>query len=48
MTRSPSGDHLLCLGCQRIIILPRKERKEKEEDSESGAKVAPESSEAVD
>jgi hypothetical protein len=22
-TRSPSGEHLLCLGCQRILIVPR-------------------------
>lgn len=36
-TRSPSGEHLLCLGCQRIIIVPRKEAP-KEEDSEANAK----------
>jgi hypothetical protein len=43
-TRSPSGEHLLCLGCQRIIIVPRKERKEAGEDADSKSKPVPESS----
>ena len=39
-TRSPSGEHLLCMACQRIIIVPRKEsRKEDGEDAASEAKA---------
>lgn len=35
-TRSPSGEHLLCMACQRIIIVPRKESpKEDEEGAEA-------------
>lgn len=37
-TRSPSGEHLLCLACQRIIIIPRKETR-KEEGAEAKALV---------
>ncbi len=34
MTRSPSGEHLLCLGCQRILVVPKAKDGRKHEETE--------------
>jgi len=47
-TRSPSGEHLLCLGCQRILVVPRTKgprdhEQETKDAAESEAKSAADS-----
>ena len=45
ITTSPSGEHLLCLGCQRILVQPRDKGTGKDTDDsrEPGSGSTPES-----
>jgi ribosomal protein S27E len=42
ITTSPSGEHLLCLGCQRILVQPREKEGAKEAEQMQEADSPPE------